>query len=174
MTAVASVPNLIEVATAHCALGTVLVARTSRGICAIQLADSTEAALAAFEAGLAEGSSAVEAGEEMQADLRRVLDLLADPTRPVTFTLDIQGTPFQQQVWKALRQIPVGATISYLDLAWAIGRPAAVRAVAQACGANPIAVAIPCHRVVQSDGGLGGYHWGVERKRALLAQEQVA
>ena len=110
----------------------------------------------------------------MASEMRQVLALLADPARPIAFELDLRGTAFQRQVWQALRQVPPGATISYLDLARRLGNPTAVRAVAQACGANPVAVAIPCHRVVRGDGGLGGYHWGIERKRALLAQERPA
>ena len=85
--------------------------------------------------------------------------------------LDIQGTAFQERVWRALRDIPRGATASYAEIAARIGAPKAVRAVAQACAANPAAVAIPCHRVVRGDGGLSGYRWGVERKRALLRRE---
>jgi AraC family transcriptional regulator of adaptative response/methylated-DNA-[protein]-cysteine methyltransferase len=85
--------------------------------------------------------------------------------------LDARGTDFQRKVWRALREIPAGATASYLDIANRIGSPKSVRAVAAACAANPIAIAIPCHRVVRSDGGLSGYRWGIERKRALLARE---
>jgi AraC family transcriptional regulator of adaptative response/methylated-DNA-[protein]-cysteine methyltransferase len=88
--------------------------------------------------------------------------------------LDVQGTAFQHRVWRALREIPVGKTASYADIAGRIGSPASVRAVAQACGANPVAVAIPCHRVVRNDGALSGYRWGVERKRALLQREAHA
>jgi AraC family transcriptional regulator of adaptative response/methylated-DNA-[protein]-cysteine methyltransferase len=173
MTAVAIAPELLEIATAPCALGTVLIARSSQGICAIQLGDSAESVRAAFEAGLEPGTVAIDASAEMASEVRQVLDLLADPSRPIAFALDLRGTPFQCQVWEALRQVPAGATISYLDLARRLGNPSAVRAVAQACGANPVAVAVPCHRVVQSNGGLGGYHWGMERKRALLAQERA-
>jgi AraC family transcriptional regulator of adaptative response/methylated-DNA-[protein]-cysteine methyltransferase len=85
--------------------------------------------------------------------------------------LDVRGTAFQQRVWQALREIPAGSTVSYADLAQRIGAPKSVRAVAQACGANALAVAIPCHRVVRNDGALAGYRWGVERKRALLERE---
>ncbi len=174
MTAVANATELLEVATAPCALGTVLIARSSHGIRAIQLGDSAESVRAAFEAGLEAGTIAIEASAEMTLEVRQVLNLLADPSRPIAFELDLRGTAFQRQVWEALRQVPPGATISYLELAQRIGNPSAVRAVAQACGANPVAVAVPCHRVVQSSGVLGGYHWGVERKRALLAQERPA
>ncbi len=94
------------------------------------------------------------------------------PGQAVSLPLDIGGTAFQQRVWQALRAIPAGSTASYGDIARAIGEPAAVRAVARACGANALAVAIPCHRVVRSDGGLSGYRWGVERKRDLLTRER--
>jgi len=87
--------------------------------------------------------------------------------------LDIQGSSFQQRVWLALREIPPGSTVSYRELADRIGRPKAVRAVATACAANPVAVLVPCHRVVRSDGNLAGYRWGIERKRALLEREAV-
>lgn len=174
MIAIAAAPETIEVATAPCALGTVLVARSARGICAIQLGDSPESVRAEFEATLASGLRSAEASAEMQYDVAQVLTLLRHSDRPVTFPLDLRGTAFQRQVWEALRQVPAGATVSYLELARRIGNPSAVRAVAQACGANPVAVAVPCHRVVRHDGDLGGYHWGIERKRALLAQERTA
>jgi AraC family transcriptional regulator of adaptative response/methylated-DNA-[protein]-cysteine methyltransferase len=100
--------------------------------------------------------------------------LVAEPGKPVSLPLDPAGTPLQQQVWTALRAIPAGSTASYAEVAAAIGRPTAARAVAQACAANPLAVITPCHRVVRADGGLSGYRWGVERKRALLAKEARA
>jgi AraC family transcriptional regulator, regulatory protein of adaptative response / methylated-DNA-[protein]-cysteine methyltransferase len=95
-----------------------------------------------------------------------------DASVPLDFTLDARGTPFQMRVWKALRAIPAGMTVSYTELARQVGAPEAVRAVASACGANPIALAAPCHRVVSKNGSLGGYRWGVERKRALLDREK--
>ena len=101
----------------------------------------------------------------------KVVALVERPALGLDLPLDIRGTAFQQRVWQALRAIPAGETVSYADLAKRIGSPKSIRAVAQACGANPVAVAIPCHRVVRSDGGLSGYRWGVERKRALLERE---
>jgi len=101
----------------------------------------------------------------------RVAALIANPAMRFDLPLDPTGSEFQRQVWRALRQIPAGKTASYSEIARAIGRPTATRAVAQACGANPIAVAIPCHRVVRSDGGLSGYRWGVELKAMLLRVE---
>jgi AraC family transcriptional regulator of adaptative response/methylated-DNA-[protein]-cysteine methyltransferase len=99
--------------------------------------------------------------------------LVEAPQVGLELPLDVRGTAFQQRVWQALREIPPGATATYADIAQRIGQPNSVRAVAQACGANPLAVAIPCHRVVRRDGGLSGYRWGVERKRVLLAREGV-
>jgi AraC family transcriptional regulator of adaptative response/methylated-DNA-[protein]-cysteine methyltransferase len=103
--------------------------------------------------------------------LQQATDMIADPRRAAALTLAPQGTKFQRQVWDALRQIPAGRTASYSDVARRIGAPRAVRAVAQACAANPIAIAIPCHRVVRSDGAAGGYRWGAKRKAMLLATE---
>jgi AraC family transcriptional regulator, regulatory protein of adaptative response / methylated-DNA-[protein]-cysteine methyltransferase len=96
------------------------------------------------------------------------------PGAELDLPLDVRGTAFQRRVWQALREIPAGSTTSYAELARRIGAPKSVRAVAQACAANPLAVAIPCHRVVRGDGGLSGYRWGVERKRALLEREGAA
>jgi AraC family transcriptional regulator of adaptative response/methylated-DNA-[protein]-cysteine methyltransferase len=101
-----------------------------------------------------------------------VVGFVESPRLGLDLPLDIQGTAFQQRVWKALRDIPIGTTASYADIARAVGAPKAARAIAQACGANPIAVAIPCHRVVRADGDLSGYRWGVGRKRQLLALER--
>jgi AraC family transcriptional regulator, regulatory protein of adaptative response / methylated-DNA-[protein]-cysteine methyltransferase len=103
-----------------------------------------------------------------------VVGFVETPSRGLDLPLDIRGTAFQQRVWKAIREIPAGSTASYRDLAKRIGAPKAVRAVAQACGANGIAVAIPCHRVVRTDGAVSGYRWGIERKRALLDREKAA
>jgi AraC family transcriptional regulator of adaptative response/methylated-DNA-[protein]-cysteine methyltransferase len=106
--------------------------------------------------------------------VRRVMAFIDAPTAGFGLPLDVQGTAFQRRVWEALRQVPPGATASYGEIARRIGKPKAVRAVAQACGANPVAVAVPCHRIVAGDGGLGGYHWGVDRKKKLLAREAAA
>lgn len=109
------------------------------------------------------------------ADLvARAVGLVERPESRADLPLDIQGTAFQQRVWQALRSIPVGETASYREIAERIGKPRAVRAVASACASNPLAVAIPCHRVVRTDGGLAGYRWGIERKRELIARERVA
>ncbi len=113
---------------------------------------------------------------ECEQLLAKVAAFIDQPVRglDLPFELDLKGTAFQQRVWQALRQIPAGSTASYTDIAKRIGMPKAVRAVAQACGANPVAIGVPCHRVVKRDGALSGYRWGVERKRALLDREARA
>jgi AraC family transcriptional regulator of adaptative response/methylated-DNA-[protein]-cysteine methyltransferase len=153
------------------ALGQLLVGSTDKGICAVQLGDDADA-LARL---LHEEFSAAEIrrDDDTHAEWVRGVVAIAEGRAPdVSLPLDVRGTAFQMQVWRALRKIPRGETRSYADIARNIGRPDAVRAVANACGANPTALVVPCHRVVQSDGGLGGYHWGVERKRELLGAER--
>ncbi len=151
-------------------LGWVLVATTVRGICAIDLGDSPQALQERLQASF----PAAELHDEpnLGAWVAKVLSLLQAPRLGLDLPLDIQGTAFQRRVWSALREIPAGTTASYADIAARIGQPKAARAVAQACAANPIAVAIPCHRVVRGDGEMGGYRWGVERKKALLERER--
>jgi AraC family transcriptional regulator of adaptative response/methylated-DNA-[protein]-cysteine methyltransferase len=151
-------------------LGWVLAAATERGVCAIWLGDDPQVLTARLQARFP--------GAELRADdpelaevAARILESPRAPRQGLDLPLDIQGTAFQQRVWQALRQIPAGSTSTYGQVAAAIGQPTAVRAVARACAANEIAVAIPCHRVKRSDGGLGGYRWGVERKQALLDLE---
>ena len=112
--------------------------------------------------------------EEFERTVAQVVSFVEAPRLGLDLPLDVRGTAFQQRVWQALRAIPAGSTASYREIAERIGAPKAVRAVAQACAANSLAVAIPCHRVVRHDGGLSGYRWGVERKRALLAREAKA
>lgn len=153
-----------------CSLGAILVAATERGVCAILLGDDPDALVRdlqdRFPAAALIGGDAAFEGWMAQA-----IGLVEAPARPHGLPLEIGGTVFQQRVWQALRAIPPGTTATYADVARAIGAPRASRAVALACGANAIAVAIPCHRVVRSDGSLSGYRWGVERKRDLLARE---
>ncbi len=160
----------IAYGTARCFLGWVVVARTERGICAIEFGDSPEALTESLKRRFPQ-AKLTSAGEDFAAALEKVIAFLDRPAAGLDVPLDIQGTAFQQQVWQALRQIPAGQTASYKQVAQAMGRPKAARAVAQACAANPIAVAIPCHRVVRGDGDLSGYRWGPERKRQLLAKE---
>jgi len=160
----------IEFAVGQCSLGAILVARSQRGVCAISLGDDPEALLRELQdrfprAELIGG----DAGFERL--VAQVVGLVEHPNIGVELPLDVRGTAFQQRVWQALRQVPAGQTASYAQIAQCIGSPKAVRAVAQACASNTLAVAIPCHRVVRSDGALSGYRWGVERKRALLDRE---
>lgn len=160
----------ITFAVGECSLGSILVARSERGICAILLGDNPEALTRELQdrfpqARLIGGDAAF---EQLVA---RVVGFVEAPGVGLDLPLDIRGTAFQQRVWQALKKIPAGSTASYTDIARLIGSPKSVRAVAQACGANALAVAIPCHRVVRRDGALSGYRWGIERKRALLERE---
>lgn len=159
-------------ATAPSALGRVLVAATERGVSAVRLGDS-EGAL--VEALRAEFPAAEIVGDEERVGrwLKAVLQRIDGGPPHADLPLDIRGTAFQQRVWDALRAIPFGEVRSYGEVARAIGRPRASRAVARACATNPVAVVIPCHRVVPGGGGPGGYRWGAERKRELLAREQA-
>jgi len=163
----------IAFAIAACSLGALLVARSQRGLCAIALGDDPEALLRELQdrfprAELVGGDAAF---EQLVA---QVVGFVEAPRLGLDLPLDIRGTAFQQRVWDALRKVPAGETVSYAGIAARIGSPKAVRAVAQACAANVLAVAIPCHRVVRSDGGVSGYRWGVARKQALLARERHA
>jgi AraC family transcriptional regulator of adaptative response/methylated-DNA-[protein]-cysteine methyltransferase len=160
----------IRFAVGACSLGAILVASSPRGVCAILLGDDPDALLHDLQdrfprARLVGGDAAF---EQLVA---RVVGFVEAPGIGLDLPLDVRGTAFQHRVWQALRAIPAGSTASYADIARAIGAPKAVRAVAGACANNPVAVAIPCHRVVRNDGALSGYRWGVERKRALLARE---
>lgn len=163
----------IRFAIGQCSLGSVLVAQSSRGISAIFLGDDpdmlTRILLNRFPAAQFAGDDAA-----FRLLIERVTSFVDAPEADLDLPLDTRGTAFQESVWQALREIPAGTTASYTDIAERIGAPRAVRAVAQACGANLIAVAIPCHRVVRRDGGLSGYRWGVERKRDLLSRENAA
>ncbi len=160
----------LRFAVGQCSLGAILVARSEIGLCAILLGDDPDALTRELQdrfpqARLVGG----DAGFEQW--VARVVGFVEAPAIGLDLPLDIRGTAFQQRVWQALQAIPPGETVSYGEVARRIGAPAATRAVAQACGANALAVAIPCHRVVRSDGALSGYRWGVERKRALLSSE---
>ena len=154
-------------------LGWGLGATTGRGVCAIQFGDDPEALKARLQARFP-GAELRENDPGLAGLAARTLDSLRSPGQGLDLPLDIQGTAFQRRVWQALREIPAGSTSTYGQVAAAIGQPTAVRAVARACAANEIALAIPCHRVKRSDGGLGGYRWGVERKQALLEWESEA
>jgi AraC family transcriptional regulator of adaptative response/methylated-DNA-[protein]-cysteine methyltransferase len=162
----------IEYDVAPCALGVVLVARTTRGICAVMLGDSRDALADDLKRRFSRARF-VEAESNFRETLAAVVQLIEAPTQPFSLPLDLHGTIFQERVWRALRDITPGTTITYGDLAARIGAPSSVRAVARACGANPVAVVVPCHRVVGKAGGLTGYRWGLERKATLLAREQT-
>lgn len=161
----------IRFAVGECSLGAILVAQSQRGVCAILLGDDPGVLVRQLEDRFprAELIGADAGFEELVA---RVVGLVEAPRVGLDLPLDIRGTAFQERVWRALRDIPVGQTVSYTELARRIGAPRSARAVAQACGANPLAVAIPCHRVVRGNGDLAGYRWGVERKRTLLERER--
>lgn len=160
----------IRFAIGHCFLGSVLVAQSERGICAILFGENAEA----LQADLCRRfprATLTAADEAFNSTVKQVIEFIEAPAKGLNLPLDIQGTVFQQQVWQALQNIPAGRTASYREIAEHIGSPRAVRAVAGACAANSLAVAVPCHRVVRNDGGLSGYRWGAERKRALLDRE---
>ncbi|EMQ0964459.1 bifunctional DNA-binding transcriptional regulator/O6-methylguanine-DNA methyltransferase Ada [Citrobacter braakii] len=155
---------------ADCTLGRCLVAESERGICAILLGDD-DATLVADLHGLFPAAQDVPADADFRQRVREVIAAINARDAPLSLPLDIRGTAFQQQVWQALRAIPCGETMSYQQLASAIGKPKAVRAVASACGANKLAIVIPCHRVIRGDGALSGYRWGIARKAQLLQRE---
>lgn len=161
----------IHVAIAQCSLGAILVAQSARGICAILLGDDPQALLQDVQDKFPKANF-IGADEDFERLVARVVGFVEAPAMGLDLPLDVRGTAFQERVWQALRDIPAGRTASYAEIAERIGSPKAVRAVAKACAANSIAVAIPCHRVVRSDGGLSGYRWGVERKQRLLDLEQ--
>ncbi len=152
-------------------LGSVLVASGDRGIRAVLIGDN-ERVLQADLGQRFRGATLVCAVPVLNPALRQVIEGIENPARGHGLVFDVRGTEFQRRVWDALQAIPAGQTRSYSEIANQIGAPAAARAVAAACAANPIAVLIPCHRVVRGDGSLSGYRWGVERKRALLARER--
>ena len=163
----------IHFAIGECSLGSILVARSDKGICAILLGDDPDALVRDLQDRFPRAT--LIGGDAGFEDLvAKVVGFVEAPTVGLDLPLDVRGTAFQQRVWQALQEIPAGATASYADIARRIGSPKAVRAVAQACASNRLAVAIPCHRVVRTDGAVSGYRWGVERKRALLEREAAA
>jgi len=160
----------ISYATSQCALGLVLVARSASGVCAILIGNSHDE----LEADLAARfpKAALVADEATVRDeLAKVIRFADKPAEGLHLELDLRGTPFRRRVWEKLRAIPVGRTVTYSELARWVGPLTSARAVAGACAANPIALAVPCHRVVRIDGGLADYRWGVERKRELIRKE---
>jgi len=164
--------EILSCAIGDCALGRVLVARSDRGVCAILIGDKDEDLTDDLadrfpKAGLISNEIAV------HNDLAKVILFVEKPVDGLHLTLDMRGTPFQRRVWEQLRAIPAGKTTTYMELARNVGAQTSPRAVGAACAANPIALAIPCHRVVRSDGDLAGYRWGIERKRELIRKEAM-
>jgi AraC family transcriptional regulator of adaptative response/methylated-DNA-[protein]-cysteine methyltransferase len=156
----------------YSSLGSTLVAQSERGVCSILIGEDPARLVQDLRNEFPKANLVDEQGhEELVA---RVAGFIDKPGAGLDLPLDVRGTAFQQLVWDAVQRIPPGSTATYTDIARQIGMPGAVRAVAQACGANALAVAIPCHRVIRNDGSLSGYRWGVERKRALLAREAHA
>ena len=162
----------IRFAVAQCSLGAILVAQSERGICAI-LMDDDPAVLVKDLQDRFPKAHLIGGDDDFEQMVARVIGFVEAPAIGLDLPLDLRGTAFQERVWQALRKIPVGSTLSYADIAARIGTPRAVRAVARACAANRLAVAVPCHRVVRQDGTLSGYRWGVERKRELLRREKA-
>lgn len=163
----------IHFAVGECSLGSILVAQSVKGVCAILLGDDPDVLVRDLQdrfprATLVGGDAAFD------RVVAKVVGFVERPAVGLELPLDVRGTAFQQRVWQALREIPVGSTASYTEIAARLGAPHGARAVAQACGANPLAVAIPCHRVVRTDGSLSGYRWGIDRKRSLLKREGAA
>jgi AraC family transcriptional regulator of adaptative response/methylated-DNA-[protein]-cysteine methyltransferase len=163
----------IRYAITKCHLGSVLVAATGKGICAIEFGDDRNTLAAQLRDKFPKAEVRL-ADKGFATTVDAVVALLENPTRGLNLPLDIQGTVFQQRVWAALQKVPPGETASYTEIAERIGKPTAARAVAAACASNPLAVAMPCHRVVRADGGVSGYRWGVDRKRELLRREGAA
>ncbi|TFZ44737.1 bifunctional DNA-binding transcriptional regulator/O6-methylguanine-DNA methyltransferase Ada [Stenotrophomonas maltophilia] len=164
---------IIRFAVGQCSLGAILVAQSQRGICAILLGDDPDRLVRDLQDQFPK-AEIIGCDDEFEQLIAQVVGFIEAPSIGLQLPLDVQGTAFQERVWRALREIPPGVTVSYSDIAALIGSPKAVRAVAQACATNHIAVAIPCHRVVRRNGDLAGYRWGVERKRELLRREVKA
>jgi AraC family transcriptional regulator, regulatory protein of adaptative response / methylated-DNA-[protein]-cysteine methyltransferase len=161
----------IRVAAGETSLGTVMVGQTVRGICAILLGDDAQALRRAIarrfpDAVLVDGA--------MDDVVNQVKQVVERPTRSVALTLDLRGTPFERRVWDELMKVPPGRMTTYGAIARKLGAPGTAQDIAAACARNPVAVVVPCHRVIRSDGTLAGYRWGVRRKRVLLAREAFA
>jgi AraC family transcriptional regulator of adaptative response/methylated-DNA-[protein]-cysteine methyltransferase len=162
--------QLIEFTIKDSSLGSVLVARSETGICAILMSDESELLIDDLHVCFPDASIR-EGNGELGMLAGRVVEFIENPSDELDVPLDIGGTDFQRQVWNALQNVPIGTTVSYKDIAVKLNKPHSVRAVAGACAANKLAVVIPCHRVVKSDGKLSGYRWGTDRKQKLLVLE---
>ncbi|MDH7785472.1 AraC family transcriptional regulator of adaptative response/methylated-DNA-[protein]-cysteine methyltransferase [Ochrobactrum sp. 19YEA23] len=168
-----SEPDILSYAITNCELGRILVARSTKGVCSILIGDEADALIADLARRFPK--SMLNADEnDVKDDIGKVLRYVAKPSEGLHLELDMRGTPFQRQVWEKLQKIPVGQTVSYTELASSLSPLFHSRSVATACAANPIALAVPCHRVVRSDGTLAGYRWGLERKRNLIEKEAAA
>ncbi|WP_300497759.1 bifunctional DNA-binding transcriptional regulator/O6-methylguanine-DNA methyltransferase Ada [Marinobacter sp.] len=161
---------VIRFAVGQCSLGAIIVAQSQRGVCAIFIGDDPDLLVRDLQDRFPK-AQLIGGDIEFETLVAQVVGFIETPSIGLHLPLDVQGTAFQERVWRALREIPSGTTVSYAEIAARIGSPKAVRAVAQACGANRLAVAIPCHRVVRSNGDVSGYRWGVERKKELLRRE---
>ncbi|MEL6164488.1 MAG: methylated-DNA--[protein]-cysteine S-methyltransferase, partial [Cyanobacteria bacterium J06628_3] len=155
-----------------CSMGYLLVATTEQGICSVKLGDTKEDNNSILYQDFYQAELIFDS-ETHQNWIKSILNFIDGNEPHIDLPLDIRGTAFQKQVWEALKKIPYGETCTYKDIANQIDKPQSVRAVGNACGANPVALIVPCHRVVKNDGGLGGYRWGIERKKKLLNQESV-
>jgi AraC family transcriptional regulator of adaptative response/methylated-DNA-[protein]-cysteine methyltransferase len=162
----------IGYATAGCSLGRVLIAATERGLCSVILGDREEQLVAELRKQFA--AAEIFANPALEGALRQVVSQFTEHPAALDLPLDLRATAFQMRVWEALRRIPRGQTMTYAELARALGQPTAVRAVARACATNPVAVVVPCHRVIGSNGKPTGYRWGIERKEKLLELERSA
>ncbi|MGF2734556.1 methylated-DNA--[protein]-cysteine S-methyltransferase [Marinobacter sp. DUT-1] len=161
---------MIRYAIERCSLGWVLAGADDKGLCTIELGDDPDSLRSALQSRFPD-ATLQQVTDNLGGLLPKLIRFIDAPQSRLDLPLSIEGTDFQQRVWEALRSIPAGQTVSYAELAAKVGSPKAVRAVAGACAANRLAVVIPCHRVVRSDGNLSGYRWGVERKQTLLARE---
>ncbi|MDD5413084.1 MAG: methylated-DNA--[protein]-cysteine S-methyltransferase [Methylobacter sp.] len=170
MAVAASDDTKICFAIGECSLGAILVAVSGRGVCAISLGDNPDTLARDLQERFPD-AELIGGDSNLEQLIAKVASFIEAPALGLDLPLDVRGTVFQQRVWQALQEIRAGSTASYTDIARRIDAPKSVRAVARACAANTLAVAIPCHRVVRNDGTLSGYRWGVERKRALLERE---
>ncbi|SDR61814.1 AraC family transcriptional regulator, regulatory protein of adaptative response / methylated-DNA-[protein]-cysteine methyltransferase [Rhizobiales bacterium GAS113] len=165
--------DIISYAISACALGQVLVARSDKGVCAILIGDDPKLLIEDLAARFPK-ATLVTRETIVRDDVAKVVRFMDNPNEGLQLSLDMRGMPVQRRIWEKLRGISSGHTVSYTEMASCVGPLATARMVAEACAANPIALAIPCHRVVRSDGDLVGYRWGIERKRALIENEALA